>query len=139
MEDPGKEGSLKLNLELDTGLSGSATTDMEQNSPVAFKAGRETSLYKRYPVGQWKPYCLQLDASLVEVIDSPPPPAHAWKSEIVTDIIRMILPDLNEAMIAGDGIAILFFGSRAFAVGLALEHAEIYADSWQGKLIGLAT
>ena len=40
----------------------------------------------------------------------------------------MILPDLNEAMIAGDGIAILFFGSRAFGVDLALEHAEIYAD-----------
>ena len=31
-------------------------------------------------------------------------------------------------MIAGDGIAILFFGSRAFGAGLALEHTEIYAD-----------
>ena len=58
----------QLNLELDTGLSGSATTDTEQNSPAAFEASRETSLYERYPVGQRKPYCLQLDASLVEVI-----------------------------------------------------------------------
>ena len=41
----------QLNLELDTGLSGSATTDMEQNSPVVFEASRETSLYERYPVG----------------------------------------------------------------------------------------
>ena len=31
-------------------------------------------------------------------------------------------------MIAGDGIAFLFFGSRAFGAGLALEHAEIYAN-----------
>ena len=61
-----------------------------------------------------KPYCLQLDASLVEVMDSPPPPAHAWTSGIVMDIICSILADLNEAAIAGNGVAILFFGRRVF-------------------------
>ena len=32
-----------------------------------------------------KPYCLQLDASLVEVMDSPPLPAHIWTSGVVAD------------------------------------------------------
>ena len=64
-------------------------------------------------LGRMKPYCLQLNASVVEVMDSPPSPTHMWTSGIVADIIRTILPDLNEAAIAGDRIAILFFGRRA--------------------------
>ena len=91
-------------------------------------------------MGRMKPYCLQLDSSLIEVMDSPPPPAHAWTSGIVTDI-RTILPDLNEAAIAGDGIAILFFGRRAFGEGLFPQQAEEYATrlarqiEWVGQLV----
>ena len=90
--------------------------------------------------GRIKPYCLQLDASLVEV-DSPPPPTQAWTSGIVADIIRTILPDLNEAAIAGDGIAILFFGRRAFREGLLPQQVEEYAArlarqiKWVGQLV----
>ena len=51
-------------------------------------------------------------------MDSPPPPTHAWTSGVVADIIRIILPDLNEAAVAGDGIAILFFRKRVFGEGL---------------------
>ena len=80
---------------------------------MAVLANREPD-YRMVEIGRMKPYCLQLDASLIEVMDSPPPPAHAWMSGIVVDIIRTILPDLNEAAIAGDGIAILSFGRRAF-------------------------
>ena len=62
-------------------------------------------------------------------------------SEIVADIIRIILPDLNEATIAGDGIAILFFGRRAFGEGLFPQQAEEYAArlarqiEWVGQLV----
>ena len=72
---------------------------------------------KMVELGRMKPYCLQLDASLVEVMDSPPPPAHAWTSGVVADIICTILPDLNEAAVAFNGIAILFFGRRVFSEG----------------------
>ena len=88
-----------------------------------------------------KPYCLQLDASLIEVMDSPPPPAHASMSGIVADIIRTILPDLNEAAIAGDRVAILFFGRRAFGEGLFPQQAEQYTArlarqiEWVGQLV----
>ena len=85
--------------------------------PTAVLADRGSD-YRMVEMGRMKPYCLQLDASLIEVMDSPPPPAHAWMSGIVADIIRTILPDLNEAAIAGDGIAILLFGRRAFGEGL---------------------
>ena len=77
--------------------------------------------------GRMKPYCLQLDASLVEVMDSPPPPAHAWTSGVVADIICTILPDLNKAAVAGNGIAILFFGRRVFSEDLLPQQAEEYA------------
>ena len=62
-------------------------------------------------------------------------------SGIVTDIIRTILPNLNEAAIAGDGIAILFFGRRAFGEGLFPQQAEEYAArlarqiKWVGQLV----
>ena len=58
-------------------------------------------------MGRMKPDCLQLDASLIGVMDSPPSPAHAWMLGIVADIIRTILPDLNEAVIAGDSYPLL--------------------------------
>ena len=113
------------NLEIDTELSGRATLNMDQSTPPAVLANREPD-YRMVEIGRMKPYCLQLDASLIEVMDSPPPPAHTWMSRIVADIIRTILPDLNEATIAGDGIAILFFGRRAFG-GLFPQQAEEYA------------
>ena len=116
----------KLNSEL--GLGSAAAIDAELDSPMASEANKGTSLYEMYPVGWRKPYCLQLEASLVEVIDTPLPPAHAWQSEIVTNIVRAILPDLHDSTIVGDGMAILSFGSRAFREGLAFEHAEIYAN-----------
>ena len=91
------------NLESNTGLSGVATSNMDHSTPVAVFTDRGSD-YRMVEMGRMKPYCLQLDASLIEVMDSPPPPAHAWTSGIVADIIRTILPD-----IAGDGIAILLF------------------------------
>lgn len=57
-----------------------------------------------------KPHCLQLDAHLVEVLDYPPPPAHAWTSGIIKNILHNLLPDLGEVAVAGEGIAILLFG-----------------------------
>ena len=107
-------------------MSGMATQYMDQSTPTTVLADRESD-YRMVEIGRMKPYCLQLDASLIEVMDSPPPPAHAWTSGIVADIIRTILPDLNEAAIAGDGIAIPFFGRRAFGEGLFPQQAEEYA------------
>ena len=89
-----------------------ATPNMDQFPPAAVVANWGSD-YRMIELGRMKPYCLQLDVSLVEVMDSPPPPTHTWTSGIVADIIRTILPDLNEAAIVGDRIAILFFGRRA--------------------------
>ena len=128
------------NLELNTGLSSVAATNTDHSAPVAVLAGGGSD-YRMVEMGRMKPYCLQLDVSLIEVMDSPPPPAHAWMSGIVADIIRTILPDLNKAGIAGDGIAILFFRRRAFGEGLFPQQAEEYAAwlarqiEWVGQLV----
>ena len=127
------------NLELNTGLSSEAATNTDHSTPVAVLANRGSD-YGMVEMGRMKPYCLQLDASLIEVMDLPPPPAHAWTSGIVVDVIRTILPDLNEATIAGDGIAILFFG-RAFGEGLFPQQAKEYTArlarqiEWVGQLV----
>ena len=128
------------NSEVNTGLSSVATSNTDQSTPMAVLADRESD-YRMVEMGRMKPYCPQLDASLIEVMDSPPPPAYAWTSGIVTSIIRTVLPDLNEAAIAGDGIAILFFGRRAFGEGLFPQQAEEYATrlarqiEWVGQLV----
>ena len=128
------------NLEINTELSGMATLNMDQSTPVAVLANKDSD-YRMVEIGRMKPYCLQLDASLIEVMDSPPPPAHTWTSGIVADIIRTILLDLNEAAVAGDGIAILFFRRRAFGEGLLPQQAEEYAArlarqiEWVGQLV----
>ena len=126
------------NLVSNTGLSGMATSNTDHSTPMAVLANRGSD-YRMVEMGRMKPYCLQLDASLIEVMDSPPPPAHAWMSGIVADIIRTILPDLNKAAIAGDGIAILF-GRRAFEEGLFPQQAEYAARlarqiEWVGQLV----
>ena len=60
-------------------------------------------------------------------------------------MIHTILPDLNEAAIAGDGIAILFFGRRVFGEGLFPQQAEEYAArlsrqiEWVRQLVLLTT
>ena len=98
------------NPDMSAGSSSMAAPNMDQFSPVAAAADWESGYVNRMvEVGRMKPYCLQLDASLIEVMDSPPPLAQTWRSGIVADIIHTILPDLNEATIAGDRIAILFF------------------------------
>ena len=64
------------NPEVNTGLSGMATSNMDQSTPMAVLADRESD-YRMVEMGRMKPYCLQLDASLIEVMDSTPLPAHA--------------------------------------------------------------
>ena len=127
------------NLKVNTELSSMATSNMDHTTPMAVLANRGPD-YRMVEMGKMKPYCLQLDASLIEVMDSPPPPTHAWTSGIVADIIRTILPDLNKAATTGDGIAILFF-RRAFGGGLFPQQAEEYAArlarqiEWVGQLV----
>ena len=66
------------NPDMSTGSSGMAIPDMDQFSPMAAVADQESGYVNRMvEIGRTKPYCLQLDASLIEVIDSLPPPAHA--------------------------------------------------------------
>ena len=128
------------NPEVNTGLSCVVAWNMDQSTPTAVLANKGSD-YRMVDMGRMKPYCLQLDASLIEVMDSPPIPAHAWTSGIVAGIIRTILPDLNEAAIAGDGIAFLFFRRRAFGEGLFPQQAEEYATrlarqiKWVGQLV----
>ena len=109
-----------------------ATPNTDQFPPMAVVADWGSD-YRMVELGRMKPYYLHLDASLVEVMDSPPPPAHAWTSGIVADIIRKILPDLNEAAI---GIAILFFGRKAFREGLLSQQVEEYATRLEDRSNG---
>ena len=55
------------NLKVNTELSGRATLNMDQSTPVAVLAKRESD-YRMVEIGRMKPYCLQLDASLIEVM-----------------------------------------------------------------------
>ena len=84
------------NPDISTGSSRMAAPNTDQFPPVAVVADWGSD-YRMVEMGRIKPYCLQLDVSLIEVMDSPPPPAHAWTSGIVADIIRTILPVLNKA------------------------------------------
>ena len=128
------------NPDMSAGSSSMAAPNKDQ-FPTAAGVANWGSDYRMVELGRMKPYCLQLDASLVEVMDSPPPPTHAWTSGIVTDIIRTTLLDLSEAAIAGDGIAILFFGRRTFKEGLLPQQVEEYAArlarqiEWVGQLV----
>ena len=58
------------NLELNTGLSGMAASNTDHSTPMAVLADRGSD-YRMVEMGRMKPYCLQLDASLIEVMDSP--------------------------------------------------------------------
>ena len=62
---------MQPNLEIDTELSGRATLNMDQSTPTAVLADREPD-YRIVETDRMKPYCLQLDASLIEMMDSPP-------------------------------------------------------------------
>ena len=131
----------QLNSETNTGSNSMATPDTDQPLFMSAMADQESSYVNRMvELGRMKPYYLQLDASLVEVMDSPPPPAYVWTSGIVTDIICTILPNLNEAAVACNGIAILFFRRRVFGEGLLPYQAEEYAArlsrqiEWVGQL-----
>ena len=61
------------------------------------------SKYMRVEPGRMKPQCLQLVAHLVEVLDYPPPPAYAWTTGVITDMLYPILPDNGEVAVAGGG------------------------------------
>ena len=50
------------NLELNTGLSGVASTNTDHSTPMAVLADRGSD-YRMVEMGRMKPYCLQLDDS----------------------------------------------------------------------------
>ena len=66
------------NPDMSTGSSSMAIPNTDQFSPVAATADRQSGYVNRMvEIGRKIPYCLQLDASLIQVMDSPPPQAHA--------------------------------------------------------------
>ena len=58
---------MQPNLEINTELSSRAALNMDQSTPTAVLANRESD-YRMVEIGRMKPYCLQLDASLIEVM-----------------------------------------------------------------------
>ena len=63
------------NPDMSTGSSSMAVPNIDKFSPMAAVADQESGYVNRMvEIGRMKPYCL-LDASLIEVMDSPPPPA----------------------------------------------------------------
>ena len=79
------------NLEVNTELSGMAASNTDHTTPVAVLADRGPD-YRMVEMGKMEPYCLQLDTSLIEVMDSPPPSTHAWMSGIGAETKLFIIP-----------------------------------------------
>ena len=90
-----------------------AILDADHSQSTSAMADQKTTYRnKMVEPGRMKPHCIQIDASLVEVMDSPSTTAHAWTSGVIVDMIHTNLPDLNKAAVAGDGIARQVFGEE---------------------------
>ena len=76
--------------------------NMEKSQPMLAVADINPTYENiRVEPGRIKPHYLQVDTTLVEVMDSPLPPGHAWTSGLIVDILRTHLPDIREVVVAG--------------------------------------
>ena len=69
-----------------------------------------------------------------------PPPSHAWMPPVVEDVLQETRAGLMEAVIIGQGRAILFYGRHSMGEGLKADEARdaafllTGAGTWVGKL-----
>ena len=85
-------------------------------------------------------YCLLIKAILTDELGDVLPPLHTWTVPVVEDMLRDIRARLTEAVVTGQGKAILFYGRRSMGEGLMADEARDAAflisgaGTWVGKL-----
>ena len=85
-------------------------------------------------------YCLEICVTLTEVLGAVPPPSHSWMTPLIEDMLCNTRTRLTEAVVTGQGRAVLFYGRRSMGEGLTADEARdatflfTGAGTWVGKL-----
>ena len=90
-------------------------------------------------------YCLEIQVISTEDDKVIPPPTHAWQAPVVEDMVWEGKAGLTEAIVAGPGWAVLFYGWWSLGEGLSLGEVRdtMFTLSgviaWVGKQAQLST
>ena len=82
--------------------------------------------------------------TLTETLGAIPPPSHSWMLPLVYDMLHEARTGLNEAVVTGPGMAVLFYGRHSMG-GLMVDKAKdaafllTGAGTWVGKSAYLTT
>ena len=89
-------------------------------------------------------YCLGIYVTLTEETGVVPPLSHVWTVPLVEDMLSYARTGLTEAMVMGQGRAVLFYGRHSFGEGLSTGESRDTAfmltgvGTWVGKPAYLA-
>ena len=89
-------------------------------------------------------HCLEIHVPLTEDLGAVPPPSHSWMPPLVEDMLHDVRTGLTEAVVTGQGRAVLFYGRHSLGEGLTTEEARdatfllTRVGMWVGKLAYLA-
>ena len=107
------------------------------NSPV-------WSPVQRPPTGHVNTnYCLSMQATLTDELGDVLSPSHTWMASVVEDMLQETRAGPTEAVILGQGRAILFYWRHSMGEGLKADEARdaafllTGAGMWVGKLVYL--
>ena len=95
----------------------------------------------RWPDHPKTQYCLEIQVTLTKDEGTTPPPPHAWPAPVVEDMLQDGKSGLTEAVVTGQGQAILFYGRQSLGEGLGLCKAcdamftHSGAINWVGKWV----
>ena len=69
-------------------------------------------------------HCLEIRVTLTDELGDVPPPPHAWTAPVVEDMLKEARAGLTEAVVIGQGRAILFYGRCLMGEGLKADEAR---------------
>ena len=90
-------------------------------------------------------YCLEIQVTLTEELESIPPLSHSWTAPLMEDMLQEARAGLPEAVVIGPARAILFYGRHSLGEGLKADKARdaafllTGAGTWVGKSAYLTT
>ena len=85
-------------------------------------------------------YCLSIQVTLTDELGDVPPPSHTYTTPVIEDMLQETRAGLTEAVVIGQGKAILFYGRHSLGEGLKADKARdaafllTGAGTWVGKL-----
>ena len=95
---------------------------------------------QRLPAGCFNTnYCLSIQVTLTDELGDAPPPMHSWTTLVIEDMLRETRARLTEAVVVGQGKAILFYGRHSLGEGIKVDEARdatfllTGAGTWVGK------